>query len=195
MLQTLRSETILLAMGNITAPLVTYYQSFADEILGKFRRISQLTPHALSNGTYHEEILRSVLRNFLTERFSVKTGFIYHEGRTSGQLDIMIFDENNPIAYLFKEGEFAIVIPEAVTAVIEVKSDIDTVSFDDSIEKIALVKSFIDIPAQLTGIVFSFDGGTSNDETLGKWLSSDLCKNYKDRKELAPETIIFLCVR
>ena len=33
--------------------------------------------HNSTTGSYHEEILRTVLRNFLSKRFSVKTGFVY----------------------------------------------------------------------------------------------------------------------
>ena len=179
-------------MGNITAPSIEYYKSFADEMQGKFRRVNQLTPHGPSIGNYHEEIVRSVLRNFLSKRFSVITGFIYgEEGKVSSQIDILIVDENSPIGYVFQEGDFAIVMPEAVAAVVEVKSTIDCDTFDESIDKIATVKSFNKFPSSITGIIFSFDGGTKNDKTIASWLTSKTCKKFKDKKELAPDTIMF----
>jgi len=53
-----------------------YYSSFSSELLAKFRRVGHLVAHNSTTGTYHEEILRSVLRNFLPKRFSVKTGLV-----------------------------------------------------------------------------------------------------------------------
>jgi hypothetical protein len=178
-------------MGNINAPTIEYYESFANEMQGKFRRVSQLTTHRPSSGDYHEEIIRNILRNFLSKRFSVKTGFIFGEQGVSSQIDIMIVDENEPMAYIFQEGDFAIVMPKAVVATIEVKTDINLTQFNECITKIAQVKEALEFPTSITSILFSFDGGTNSSTTLGNWLSSSVCQQYKDKKQLAPNMIMF----
>jgi hypothetical protein len=178
-------------MGNINAPATEYYESFANEMLSKLRRVSQLITHRPSAGNYHEEILRNILRNFLSKRFSVKTGFIFGEENVSSQIDIMIIDENEPMAYIFQEGDFAIVMPKAVVATIEVKTNIYAQQFDESVDKIAQIKQLFEFPTSVACILFSFDGGTNQNTTLSKWLSSDICKKYKDKKQLSPDSILF----
>jgi hypothetical protein len=178
-------------MGNINAPPLDFYESFASEIMGKFRRIAKLTPHGPSSGQYHEEILRNVLKNFLSKRFSVKTGFIYGKGKVSGQIDILIIDENCPIAYLFQEGDFVVVLPEAVVAVIEIKSTINSQNFAEGMDGIFRAIGMAEYHS-ITGIFFGFDGGTIDDQTLDRWFKNDKCKKYIDKKENAPDAIMFL---
>ncbi|QQR52000.1 hypothetical protein IPG36_05360 [bacterium] len=92
-------------MANIKSAEISYYDSFAAEMMGKFQRLAKLVNHGGINGDYHEEILRTVLRNFLSKRYSVKTGFIYQDSEhVSKQVDILIIDENVPAAYIFQEG-------------------------------------------------------------------------------------------
>ena len=95
-----------------------YFESFANELAGKFRRINHLTTNArVAIGNYHEEILKVAIKNFLSDRYSVKTGYIYYDDQNiSDQVDILIIDENYSFSYLFKEGDFAIVKPQTCPA-------------------------------------------------------------------------------
>src|SRR3989338_2723259 len=128
-------------MANINAPQIEYFESFANEITSKFRRLQNLVDHPTASGDYHEEILRTVLRNFLSKRFSVKKGFIYAgPEKVSKQIDLLVVDENSPAAYIFQEGDFAIVMPEAVVAVMEIKTTLNAPDFDFSIQNIASAK-------------------------------------------------------
>jgi len=116
----------------------TYFDSFAAELSAKFRRIGHLVANTGATGDYHEEILRVVLRNFLSRRFSVKTGFVYRdEDAVSNQIDIMIVDEYDGTAYIHQEGDFAIVRPRSVVAVIEVKTILDRQRFDQAVANVA----------------------------------------------------------
>jgi hypothetical protein len=179
-------------MANINAPQIEYFESFANEITSKFRRLQSIVGHPTASGDYHEEILRSVLRNFLSKRFSVKKGFIYGgSDRVSKQIDIMIIDENSPAAYVFQEGDFAVVIPEAVVAVMEVKTAFNAPEFDQAIENIASAKSIMQFPANLTGIVFGFDGTKPSDETLDNWFKRPTPSGYRDKEVLTPNGIMF----
>jgi Domain of unknown function (DUF6602) len=115
-----------------------YYDSFAEEMVAKFRRVGHLIPNKATNGYYHEEILRSVLRNFLSKRFSVKTGFVYKSPQEfSNQIDIMIIDEYEASAYIYQEGDFAIVRPRSVVGVLEVKTLLRSGDFDEALDNVA----------------------------------------------------------
>lgn len=179
-------------MANINAPKIEYFESFANEITSKFRRLQSIVGHPTASGDYHEEILRTVLRNFLSKRFSVKKGFIYAgPDRVSKQIDIMIVDENSPASYIFQEGDFAVVIPQAVVAVMEIKTSFNANEFDQSIENIASAKALMEFPANLTGIVFGFDGTNPTNELLDSWFKREVPAGFKNNEVVAPDAIIF----
>src|SRR2546430_11387371 len=148
-------------MANINAPDIEYFDSFRKELEGKFQRVKRLVDDRSASGNYHEEILKTVLRNFLSKRLSVKSGFIYAgPGKVSNQIDIMIIDENVPAAYIFQDGDFAIVLPESVVAIIEVKTTLDATQFDEAVNNIASAKKLIQYPTALPGMVFGYSSRT-----------------------------------
>lgn len=183
-------------MANINAPEIEYFESFANEIASKFRRLQSIVGHPTTSGDYHEEILRAVLRNFLSKRFSVKKGFIFTgPGRASKQIDLMVVDENSPAAYIFQEGDFAVVIPQAVVAVMEIKTALNATDFDQALENISSVKSLMEFPANLTGIIFGFDGTNPSDSTLDGWFKRPIPSKFKDENALAPNAIMFFTAK
>lgn len=183
-------------MANINAPKIDYFTSFANEIAGKFRRLQSIVGHPTSSGDYHEEIIRTVLRNFLSRRFSVKRGFIYSgQEQVSRQIDLMVIDENAPAAYIFQEGDFAIVIPHAVVAVMEIKTTLNAHGFDYSLENISSAKLLMEFPVNLTGIVFGFDGPDPTDTILEKWFKREIPSRFKDNEVVAPNAIMFLSAK
>lgn len=185
-------DDIIFLMGNINAPDIKYFESFADEIESKFQRIKILTEHKATSGDYHEEILRTIIRNFLTKRYSVKKGFIYNgKNEVSNQLDIMIIDESSPAAYLFQEGDFAIVIPEPVIAVLEVKTTLNAPDFDKSINNIASAKRLTKYHTNPLGIVFGYSGTKPSDKILDSWYRRSIPSAIKDNFVLGPNAIMF----
>jgi hypothetical protein len=179
-------------MGNINAPEIEYFQSFADEIASKFQRVKRLVDHRVSSGNYHEVILRTVLRNFLSKRYSVKTGFIYKDNdHVSNQMDILIIDENTPAAYIFQEDDFVIVMPNAVVAAIEVKTTLNAGDFDTALENIASAKRLFDLPAQLRTIIFSYQGTPASEANLDAWFKRRAATAIKDEPVLGPHAISF----
>lgn len=190
-------------MANNNAPKIEYFESFAEEIASKFGRLKHLVEkHNPTQGDYHEEILRTVLRNFLSKRFSVKKGFIYAgpgENQVSKQIDLIIVDENSPIAYIFQEGDFAIVTPEAVVAVMEVKTTLNrSKDFIESIENISRAKSLMEFagkyPANLTGIVFAYNG-VPGDKKIDNWLKNQKLAKFQGKEVMTPEAIMFFSAR
>lgn len=185
-------------MTNIDVPKIEYFESFADEITSKFGRLKHLVEkHNPTQGDYHEEILRVVLRNFLSKRFSVKKGFIYagvESNQISKQIDLIIIDENSPRAYVFQEGDFAIVYPDAVVAVIEVKTTLNNrKEFVESIKNIAAAKSLMQYagkyPANLTGIVFAYNG-KPGDKKLDNWFKHQELSEFQNNEVNTPEAIM-----
>lgn len=165
-------------MGNINPLSQKYFESYAKEIQSKFQRIRELTTHPNASGDYHEEILRSILRNFLTDRFSVKTGFVYKDTESvSKQVDILIIDENTPATYLFKDEQFAIVTPESVVAAIEVKTDMGAKSFKDAVLNLYSVKELFEYPSNITTLVFGYKGTKANTDTLNNWFKNTKLAN------------------
>jgi hypothetical protein len=103
----------------------------------------------------------------------------------------MIIDENVPAAYIFQEGDFAIVVPDAICAVIEVKSSLDAQSFDMSVNNIASAKALIDDATQITGLIFGFDGTNPNNENLDSWFKRPEVIKYSESSRLTPDSILF----
>lgn len=169
-----------------------YYSSFASELLAKFRRVGHLVSHNATTGSYHEEILRSVLRNFLSKRFSVKTGFVYRsETEVSKQVDIIIVDENDASAYLYQEGNLAIVRPRSVVAAIEVKTHLDAPRFEDSLKNIASIKC-LDDTEDVCGLVFGYDSPKLSEKALDKWFKRPALQEFASKPSVAPDLIAFL---
>lgn len=179
-------------MGNINAANPEYFRSFAKEIAGKFRRLNTLLDHNGTSGDYHEEILRELLRTFLPRRFSVKKGFLLRgQNEVSRQIDVMIVDENIASAYIYQEGNFAIVLPHAVTAVMEIKSSFDGGKFDAAIENVASAKRLREEPANLTAIVFAFNSVDPTDANLQTWFRRPEVAAFRGQETLAPEGMFF----
>lgn len=176
----------------MTANPHQYYDSFAEELSAKFRRVGHLVAHRGASGTYHEELLRVVLRNFLSRRYSVKTGFVYkNEAEVSFQVDVLVIDEHLASAYLYQEGEFAIVRPEAVVAAVEVKTILDASSFGNALENIASVRRLSAHPEDICGMVFGYEGTPPTPQTLGRWFERPQATSLASTPELGPTLISF----
>ena len=177
-----------------------FYDSFSKELLGKFQRVHHLIPdHHESTGSYHEEILRVALRNFLSKRYSVKTGFIFKDAEhKSKQIDILIVDEQAPIAYLFQEGDFAIVVPEAVVACIEVKTTLDKNEFKSAVANILSAKSVLEYPSRMAGIIFGYQKSNNprrrpSDRLMEKWFKDATLDDLGSGNDfLGPDAILWL---
>ena len=154
-----------------------YFESFASELAGKFRRINHLTTNArVAIGNYHEEILKVAIKNFLSDRYSVKTGYIYYdEQNISDQIDILVVDENYSFSYLFKEGDFAIVKPEAVVCAIEVKSVLNKQNLEQAILNITRAKEVKQksLTGNLTGLIFGYESPITSNEWIENCFMSD----------------------
>jgi len=186
-------------MGNIKRVDTSYFDSFSSELNGKFKRLRHLISNNQADGNYHEEIIRVVLRNFLTKRFSVKTGFIFQDDENvSKQIDILIVDENSPAAYVFQEGEFAVVMPEAVVAVAEIKTTLSSKEHDQAVQNIASAKKLFDNPFSHPGIIFGYQSDQDtkrkvSDTKADRWFKRAVTQGHGNiNKFYGPDAIIWL---
>lgn len=173
----------------------SYFESFASELSSKFRRINHLTTGARTAiGNYHEEILRVAIRNFLSQRYSVKTGYIYFDDENiSNQIDILIIDENYSFSYLFQEGDFAIVKPDAAICAIEVKSVLNKKAFEESFLNITKARQVKQksLTGSLTGLIFGYDSPATSNYRLEQYFNSDEFGGLKKQDSFWPNSILF----
>lgn len=101
-----------------------YHKSISAELLAVKDRIGQLISHTNALGNFKEAILRSVLRRHLPANLSIGRGFIVSPRAVSTELDLLIIDQSKPV--LFQDGDVFIVTPDAVKAVVEVKTQINS---------------------------------------------------------------------
>jgi hypothetical protein len=178
-------------MSNID---IKFYEGLAQEFVGKLRRVNNFTKHAPSIGAYHEEILRSTLRNLLPERYSLRTGFVFHSTEVvSNQIDILIVDEAEPTSYFFKEGNFAVVHPDCVVCGIEVKTFLDKEEFKNAVENINTLKkmaAYSSYKQSFGGLIFAYEGNELKPETTDTWWRE--IKNIPEDLALYPNMVFVL---
>lgn len=103
-----------------------YHKSISQELAATKDRVRYLIggAHFPTDGQLKETVLRKVLRNHIAETLHIGTGFVCGPEKSSHQLDILITARNKPT--LFKDGELLFVTPDAVLAIIEVKTSMPT---------------------------------------------------------------------
>lgn len=91
--------------------------------------------HSLGKGELRELFINELLNNWLTEQFSISTGFVVDiNGNQSSQTDIIIYD-NTLLPPFIKQLNLGVIPIETVLATIEVKSYLDMVKLIDSEDK------------------------------------------------------------
>jgi len=112
--------------------ILAFQRSITQELITIKNRVRNIIADANwgEEGRYKEAILKKSISSFLPGNLSIGTGFIARNddhlagqnGMISSQLDLIIYDNSIPV--IFKEGDFVILLDEAVRGVIEVKSRI-----------------------------------------------------------------------
>jgi hypothetical protein len=120
----------------IQSDFLEYHKFIAEELNATKDRIRNLIGDSnwQTDGEHKEAVLRKVLRNYLPESARVGKGFVCFKNNytnynnNSTQIDILITAYDRPT--LFKDGELVMVTPDAVQAIIEVKSKGTTLKKD-----------------------------------------------------------------
>lgn len=151
----------------------SFYLSLANELSAKLGRVSSFVRHGPSIGAYHEEVLKSIIRHMLPDRFSLRTGFVFHPERgPSQQGDILIIDEYHPNAYFFREGDFAVVAEEALACVIEVKTRLNKTSFAEALKGLYSFQQSTAKPNHPVTLLFAYESSSFSPAVLDSWYQS-----------------------
>lgn len=167
----------------MSAEKLTFAQLLRARLVAQANLFSALTDHPTLVGSARERALSELLRGIVPRRLEVLTGAIalVPTGTTphalaANQVDIMIVDTMD-YPLLLREGDTAVALPEAVRAVVEVKSDLKKGDkFKEAMEQIGIIRR--NTPASTTAL-FSYVSPTKP-KTLRDWLEDVV----KDRKKL-----------
>lgn len=118
--------------------LKQYHQSISNELEVLKDRIRLLigNRHWQTDGEHKESVLRKVLKNHVAETLRIGRGFVcYPEQDSSRQLDILITDRNKPT--LFKDEDLILATPDAIKAIIEVKTKLSLTELRDTVNTLS----------------------------------------------------------
>lgn len=116
---------------------IEHYKSISKELDALKDRVRNIIDnhHWLTDGEWKESVLRSILRRHVPGSINIGRGFICSPDRCSTQIDILLYTSEAPI--LFKDGDLAIVTPDAVRGIIEVKANVDRTKIHEALRKLA----------------------------------------------------------
>lgn len=167
--------------------LEEFHESTTKELGVVKNRVRNLIGNANwgEEGRYKEAILRNVIRRFLPKNFTAGTGFIVKTNggryKCSKQIDILIFDSSYPI--LFSEGDFYIITPNSVKAIVEVKTNAENQNVGGIIKKMNSVGDFIGKEKAIFNGVFFFEGyGSYTEENLKRGIENEIKRNFSSVK-------------
>lgn len=134
----------------------SYFRSLTQELNALKDRVRYFIKdhHWLSDGEWKESVLRAVLRRHLPKTYGVGSGFIATEKGPSTQVDILIYDTTKPI--LFQDGDFVIVTPDLVSAIIEVKTSVSKAKLPTILQKLSSLHQKVAFTAQCQPFVGMF---------------------------------------
>lgn len=122
----------------MTAEAPSFRDLLYRRMLAQANLVAALSDHPTLVGSSRERALAELLRELIPRRYEVLSGTVLLEsGRRhvrSPQIDLMIVDTFDYPAVL-RAGDIAVVPPEAIRAVIEVKSDLENVKREDGMVK------------------------------------------------------------
>lgn len=163
-----------------------YFRSLTSETEALKDRVRYLIEdrHWQTDGEWKESVVKQVLRRYLPASVSVGRGFVVSAENCSHQLDILIFDSSKPV--LFRDGDLAIVTPDAVVGIVEVKSRADSAILAKAAVKIADDIAFVRRHPNSNAFagIFAFeDGGGSPDAHLAA--IQEAAPEYDNRLDFA----------
>lgn len=120
-----------------------YFKSLNDEITSLKNRIRNYIGlrHLPTDGIWKESVIRTILKRHLPDNIGVGQGFIIDNNNISTQIDILLYDKNEPL--LFKDGDFIITTANASLGAIEVKTNLKKNEIKEQLDKLARVSSML----------------------------------------------------
>jgi hypothetical protein len=99
-----------------------YFKSISAECKALENRVRYFINdgHWLTDGEWKESVLRTMITRSCPQNISVGRGFILTETGCSTQIDVLLYDNTQPV--LYRDGDLVFITPSACKAIIEVKS-------------------------------------------------------------------------
>jgi hypothetical protein len=116
-----------------------YYRKVQEKIMVQRDVINALLKDPRIIGDYYEAIVRDAVREAVSHSFAVGRGVVLAaDGSASKECDIIVY---NTVEYgpLFVSGDIAVVSPESVRCVIQVKGTVTLDNLGDAIQSLAAV--------------------------------------------------------
>jgi hypothetical protein len=143
-----------------------YLQSLSAETQVLKNRVRYLIEdnHWQTDGEWKESVVRQVLRRHLPASVIVGRGFVVSAEDRSHQIDVLIFDSSMPV--LFRDGDLAIVTPDAVVGMVEVKSRANPGIIAEAAGKCADDIAFVrrHLNSKAFAAIFAFESGEARPE-------------------------------
>jgi hypothetical protein len=151
-----RKEARALYLQTQGGSFASYFGMIGDTFSKRVNQLAQLIQHDPSLGTYKERLLLRTVSDFLPKRYAAGTGFVVFPKKrafgaqvelhtdlynniahdASSQLDIVVYDQAE-YPPLFIDGDFVVLRPESVRAVIEMKGSLKKQEMDSAIDLFA----------------------------------------------------------
>ncbi|MCF6450970.1 hypothetical protein L1076_05135 [Vibrio sp. MMG022] len=114
-----------------------YFKSISMELKALENRIRYLIndTHWPTDGEWKESILRQVIQRSCPKNISVGRGFIITEAGNSSQIDILLYDNTQPVIY--SDGDLVFIQPSSCRGIIEVKSTYSSPVYRNACESIS----------------------------------------------------------
>lgn len=143
-----------------------YFESLSLECDALKNRVRHFIDdaHWLTDGEWKESVLRTMISRSCPQSISVGRGFLVTETGCSSQIDILLYDNNDPV--LYRDGDLVFISPSSCRAMIEVKSTYTHDVYRNSIDKLATNSKLVRqaSPEQdLFSGVFFYDGEDRGD--------------------------------
>lgn len=115
----------------MSSTIAKFYELEARKITADGEKISLFTGHSGTLGTFREARLKQYLRDHIGDAFTISEGFVTRHDpdgediydTSSRQIDALVYD-GTLSPPLLRTNDFVVVVPSAVAAVVEVKSDL-----------------------------------------------------------------------
>jgi hypothetical protein len=113
----------------------------------------EIITHNPTRGSLAQDVLRSLLAEFLPTQWAAGTGFILNPSNlTSKQIDIILYDRS-VTAPVYRDDNIAVVSPDTAKIAIEVKSNLDKKAFKDAVKNAASVKK---VDSKVRTLLFAY---------------------------------------
>lgn len=170
--------------------IIDYHKSTSKELIAIKDRVRNLIKHWGVDGRHQEAVIKTMIKRFLPERYSIANGFVVSpteirgEHKPSKEIDLLIYDTSFPV--LFRDNDFVIITADAVVGIIEVKANLTNQGLQKVIEKCNengkfIFESKIDKSKPLFNGIFSYESKIINIELISDKIksSSDKLDNSK----------------